>query len=133
MRQRRHERVVEQLPLLAAGELSRLRRARVERHLRRCEDCADEAARQQRVAEELAELRDGTPDTHEPPPELLDRLLDQAAEPGLRARAAAPARGAVSGARPGLSVLLALVVLALVAGAVWAGWRLAERFLDDPE
>lgn len=132
MRQQRHERVVEQLPLLVADELSWWRRRRVERHLRRCADCAEEADRQRRVVTELAELRDARPgDDHEPPPELLDRLLDQAADPGLRARAAAPARGAISGARPGLSVALGLIVLALVAGAVWVGWRLADRLLDE--
>lgn len=131
MRQRRHERVLERLPLLEADELPWWRRRLVQRHLDRCEQCAEEAARQRRVAQQLADLRSTSDAAHEPPSELLDKLLDQAADPGLRARVAAPARGAVSGARPGLSVALAVVVLGLAALAAYAGWRLADHLTSD--
>lgn len=131
MRQQRHDRVQRQLPLLVADELSWWRDRLVQRHLRRCDACRSEAEQQRRLDAALSDLRDeGTAD-HEPPSDLLDQLLEQAAEPGLRARVAAPARGAVSGARPGLSVVLALVVVGLVAAAVWVGWRLADELLDD--
>lgn len=129
----RHDRVQRHLPALATDELSWWRRRLVERHLRRCRECADEAARQAEVEEELARL--GTtiapPDDVAPPPHLLDQLLDQTRDPGLRQRAAVPARGAVSGARPGLSVAFALTALALAAAAVYAGYRLADHLTRD--
>ena len=131
MRQQRHDRVQRQLPLLVADGLSWWRHRLVNRHLLRCDVCAAEAARQERVVDQLAHLRDGDAADADPPLELLDQLLDQAADPGLRARVAAPARGAISGARPGLSAVLVLVLLGLAAAAVWVGWRLAEDLTAD--
>jgi len=67
-----------------------------------------------------------TSDEPAPPPGLLEALLAQAEDPGLRARAAVPARGAVSGARPGLSVVLLLVAAAASSTAGYALWRSAR-------
>ncbi|MDP9102293.1 MAG: hypothetical protein M3N21_09140 [Actinomycetota bacterium] len=58
-----------------------------------------------------------------PPEGLLDRLLEQAAAPGVKGRVAVPARGAVSGARPVLSVALLLAGAAAGTGVGYAGWR----------
>lgn len=129
MSSRRHERVQRHLPALVDDELPRWRRRLVERHLRRCEDCAQAAERQQRVAaglEEVGAAAERPLDDVQPPPELLERLLEDTRDPGIRQRVAVPARGAVSGARPGLTVTLALVVLGLVGLAVWVGWRLGR-------
>ena len=58
-----------------------------------------------------------------PPAGLLEDLLEQASHPGVKARAAVPVRGAVTGARPLLSVVL-LLSGAAVGGAVgYACWR----------
>lgn len=125
----RHERVQQRLAALVDGELSWWRRRLVERHLRRCATCAEEADRERRVAEGLEEVGDVAQrplDDVEAPPELLEQLLEDARDPGLRQRVAVPARGAVSGARPGLSVTLGVLVLGLVALAVWVGWRLGR-------
>lgn len=127
MRIDRHERVRSALPLLARDDLGPVRRRIVRRHLRRCADCAavrdDEAAVVAGLGALAAAERVATPT--EPPDDLLDDLLAQARDPGLRGRVAAPARGAVSGARPGLSVALGLLVLGLAGLAIWTGWRLA--------
>lgn len=125
----RHERVRAHLPALVAEELPRLRRRLVERHTARCDDCAGELARQRAVAARLARLRATAEEAVADMPvpgDLLDSLLEQAGDPGLRARAAVPVRGAISGARPDLTAALVLVVLALVATAAWAGWRLGR-------
>ena len=89
-------------------------------------------ARQQEVARGLAAIR--TAALSAPPAGLLDTLLAQAHESrrGLRGRAAVPARGAVSGAKPHLSV--ALIAAGTVAGtgigwAAWQGARAARRRL----
>lgn len=89
-------------------------------------------ARQRLVVEELARLGQAVADedADSPPPQLLDTLLEQARRPGLRGRAAVPARGAVSGARPALS--LALLATGAAAGtaagyAVWRGSRAIRR------
>ena len=119
----------QRLPALVEGDLSWWRRRLVERHLRRCAACAEEAARERQVAAGLEEVGEAVEQPLvdvDAPPELLERLLEDAREPGLRQRVAVPARGAVSGARPGLSVTLAAVVLGLVALAVWLGWRLGR-------
>jgi len=64
----------------------------------------------------------------EPPPEgLLDELLAQAARPGVKGRAAVPVRGAVSGARPALSVALLVAGAAAGTGVGYAGWRGVRR------
>lgn len=112
-----------QLPALVAGELSGWPERTVRAHVRRCPDCAAELARQERLAGALDALREAPP----PPPEgLLDTLLEQAGHPGLRERAAVPARGAVSGARPGLSVTFLTVGALASTGAGWAAWRTAR-------
>ena len=109
-----------QLPALAGGELSGWSDRTVRAHLRRCRECAGQWADQQQLGTGLSALRAHPP---EPPAQLLDTLLDQAREPGLRARAAVPARGALSGARPELSVAF-LTVGALASTALgWAAWQ----------
>jgi hypothetical protein len=65
--------------------------------------------------------------TEAPPPDgLLETLLEQAEQPGVRGRAAVPARGAVSGARPGLSVAFLIVGAAAGTAAGYATWRSAR-------
>jgi hypothetical protein len=129
---------------LSADTLGPVRRRLAERHLGRCESCAAGWQVHQRVRDGVAALSLGQPDpgdpavadpdrpvmadpdhpvVPDPPPELLDSLLAAAEDPGLRARAAVPARGAVSGARPGLTVMLLVVVLAIGGLAAWATWR----------
>lgn len=104
----------------------------VRSHLKRCADCRTELAREQEVARGLATVRTAA-DTA-PPADLLDTLLAQAQvhRRGLRGRAAVPARGAISGAKPHLSV--ALIAAGTVAGtgigwAAWQGARAARRRL----
>lgn len=116
--------VQEQMPAAVAGSLPRWRRRLVDLHLRRCADCRAERQRQETVAAGLDELATAAQTGVDEPPEgLLDALLDEAERPGVRGRAAVPARGAVSGARPGLSA--ALLVAGAVAGtaAGYAAWR----------
>lgn len=109
-----------QLPAYVARALPRLRRRLVGLHLRRCPDCQAEFARQRTVSAGLASLA-GRP--HPPPDGLLDALLDSAARPGVKGRVAVPARGAVSGARPALSVALLVAGAAAGTGVGYAGWR----------
>jgi predicted anti-sigma-YlaC factor YlaD len=109
-----------QLPALLADEVHGWSARVVRRHVRRCPDCAAELARQEQVSAALSTLRTRAP---EPPPELLAGLLQQARRPGLRARAAVPARGAVSGARPALSVGFLTVGALATTGVGWAAWR----------
>lgn len=129
IRRDRCERVRAHLPALVAEELPSWRRRLVQRHVAGCVDCTDELARQRQVAERLARMRERVEEgmTDAPVPEdLLDSLLEQAKDPGLRARAAVPVRGAISGARPDLTAALVIMIVALVATAAWAGWRLAR-------
>jgi predicted anti-sigma-YlaC factor YlaD len=109
-----------QLPALAAGELSGWPLHVVRAHLRRCADCATEQVRQEHVASALATLKDSPP---APPPGLLDDLLARADQRGMRERAAVPARGAVSGARPGLSVAFLTVGAAASTGVGYGVYR----------
>jgi anti-sigma factor RsiW len=112
------------LPAYVDGALPRWRRRLIGLHLRRCTDCGRELERQRTVAAGLSQLgsaADAIPD--EPPEGLLDTLLQQAERPGVRGRAAVPARGAVSGARPGLSVALLVAGAAAGTAAGYAGWR----------
>jgi predicted anti-sigma-YlaC factor YlaD len=109
-----------QLPAILAGELTGWSERVVRRHFRRCEDCAAELARQEQVSAGLSALKASAP---EPPPELLAGLLAQARKPGMRGRAAVHARGAVSGARPGLSVTFLTVGALATTGVGWAAWR----------
>lgn len=110
----------DQLPSLLAGELRGWSERVVRRHFRRCPDCGAEMARQEQVRAGLSALKEHAP---EPPPELLEGLLQQARRPGLRGRAAVPARGAVSGARPALSVGFLTVGAVATTGVGWAAWR----------
>ncbi|MGH3442459.1 MAG: anti-sigma factor family protein [Nitriliruptorales bacterium] len=120
------ERVRARLPRLVDGTLPGWRRGLLERHLARCEECASELERQRAVAEGLRGLAEVPPGPEaEPPDELLDAILERVHEPGARERAAGPARGAVSGARPELSVA-AVVLAALV---VYLAWRAARAIL----
>ena len=128
-REDRHDRTRRQLPRLVADELPAWRRRLVERHLTACESCATELARQQDVSAILAELGSSAAAAVQhaaAPDELLDRLLEQAREPDLRARAAVPARGAISGARPELAAAFAATILTMLAAAVWVGWRIGR-------
>jgi predicted anti-sigma-YlaC factor YlaD len=109
-----------QLPALHSGELSGWPRRVVRAHLRRCADCAAEDARQATVVDALAAMKAQPP---EPPAELLDELLARAGHRGVRERAAVPARGAVSGARPALSVAFLTVGAAASTGVGYGVWR----------
>ena len=62
-----------------------------------------------------------------PPPGLLEDLLEQASHPGVKGRAAVPARGAVAGARPLLSALLLLAGAAVGGGIGYGCWRVGQR------
>lgn len=112
-----------QLPALVAGELTGWPERTVRAHLKRCADCTAELARQEQLAGALTSLRETRP---EPPAGLLDDLLSRVDRRGLRERAAVPARGAVSGARPGLSVAFLTVGAVASTGAGWAAWRAAR-------
>lgn len=113
-----------QLPALVAQTLPRWRRRLILVHVRRCPQCGPELERQRAVAAGLAGLGAVSEAAVEVPPEgLLETLLQQAEHPGVRGRAAVPARGAVSGARPGLSVALLVVGAAAGTAAGYATWR----------
>jgi anti-sigma factor RsiW len=112
-----------QLPFLVSGELTGWGARVVRAHVKRCADCAAELARQEQLAAALATLRTQRP---EPPPGLLDDLLHRARGGGLRQRAAVPARGAVSGARPALSIAFLTVGAAASTGAGYAVYRSAR-------
>jgi predicted anti-sigma-YlaC factor YlaD len=109
-----------QLPALAAGELSGWPLHVVRAHLRHCADCSAELARQVQLTDALASLKDAPPS---PPAGLLDDLLARADQRGVRDRAAVPARGALSGARPGLSVAFLTVGAAASTGVGYGVWR----------
>lgn len=111
------------LPSYVDKSLPLLRRRLVGLHLRRCPDCQADFARQRHVSTGLNAL---SGPREEPPDGLLDSLLDQAARPGIKARAAVPARGAVSGARPALSVALLVAGAAAGTGIGYAGWSAAR-------
>ncbi len=112
------------VPAYVERTLPRLRRRLVGLHLRRCATCQQAFSAQRDLVAGLRALAMSP----EPPPDgLLAQLLARADEPGLQARVAVPARGAVSGARPALSVGL-LVAGALVGtGFGYAGWKGARR------
>lgn len=118
-----------QLPFLVSGELTGWGARVVRAHLRRCEHCRAELARQEQLASALATLRDSPP---APPAGLLDDLLRRAHGGSLREKAAVPARGAVSGARPAMSVAFLTVGAAASTGvgyALYKGarWALSKR------
>ena len=112
------------LPGYVDRSLPRVRRRLVGLHLRRCADCQVAFSAERDLAVGLRVL---SAPAVAPPPGLLDDLLAQAADPGLKARAAVPARGAVSGARPALSVALLLAGAAAGTGIGYAGWRGVRR------
>jgi hypothetical protein len=109
-----------QLPSYVGRTLPAGRRRLVGLHLRRCPDCQAEFARQRAVGEGLAALAVPVED---PPEGLLETLLDSAAHPGAKGRLAVPVRGAVSGARPALSVALLVAGAAAGTGVGYAGWK----------
>lgn len=111
------------LPAYVRRELSRPRRRLMAVHLRRCPDCSLEHVAQQRVLQGLAAL---AAPVEAPPEGLLGELLEVASSPGLAGRAAVPVRGAVSGARPALSLALLVAGAAVGTGAGYAGWRTAR-------
>lgn len=106
-----------QLPAMLAGELHGLGERAVRKHVERCSECADAMARQASVHAGLQALRGSTV---APPEGLLDDLLAVTAKKGLRGKAAVPARGAVSGARPGMSVAFVAAGLVASTGIGWA-------------
>jgi predicted anti-sigma-YlaC factor YlaD len=109
-----------QLPALVSGELTGWPLHVVRAHLRRCAECSAELQRQERLAGALTALRD----SHvEPPAGLLDDLLAHANRRGVRERAAIPARGALSGARPELSVAFLTVGAIASTGIGYGLWR----------
>ena len=115
------------LPGYVDQTLPRWRRRLVRSHLRRCDDCTAELRRQEAVVAGLGDLETAAAASVEPPPEgLLDGLLELAEKPGVRGRAAVPVRGAVSGARPGLSVALLLVGATAGTAAGYVAWRAAR-------
>lgn len=109
-----------QLPALAAGELSGWPLHVVRAHLRRCADCSAELIRQEHLTSALTSLRDQPP---APPAGLLDDLLARADQRTVRERAAVPARGALSGARPGLSIAFLTVGAAASTGVGYGLYR----------
>src|SRR3954471_20182944 len=110
-----------QLPFLVSGELSGWGARVVRGHVKRCADCGAELRRQEQLGAALASMRSAPP---EPPPGLLDDLLRRArGGSGLRERAAVPARGAVSGARPAMSVAFLTVGAAASTGLGYAAYR----------
>lgn len=112
------------LPAYVRGELSRPRRRLLAVHLRRCNDCRGEMVRQYDVHAGLAAL---AAPAERPPDGLLETLLASTADMGLVGRAAVPARGAVSGARPALSLALLVAGAAVGTAAGYAGWRTARK------
>jgi anti-sigma factor RsiW len=109
-----------QIPAMVSGELTGWPLHVVRAHLRRCADCTAELARQEQLATALTALRDAPV---EPPAGLLDDLLARADRRGVRERAAIPARGALSGARPGLSIAFLTVGAAASTGIGYGLFR----------
>ena len=116
--------VQSQLPSYVDRSLPVLRRRLVGLHLRRCRECQVEFSLQRELSQGLGCLQQRV----EVPPEgLLDSLLEQAARPGVKGRAAVPVRGAVSGARPTLSVALLVAGAVAGTGVGYGAWRGAKR------
>jgi len=116
-----------QLPFLVSGELTGWGARVVRAHVKRCAECSAELARQEQLSSALASMRDSPP---EPPPGLLDDLLRRASGGSLRERAAVPARGALSGARPAMSVAFLTVGAAASTGLGYAAWKGARWALS---
>ena len=118
-----------QLPFLVTGEVTGWAARVVRAHVKRCKDCSAELARQEHLSSAFASMKSAPP---EPPPGLLEDLLARAHGKGIRERAAVPARGAVSGARPALSVAFLTVGAAASTGVGYAAykgirWALSKR------
>ncbi|HET6816658.1 MAG TPA: zf-HC2 domain-containing protein [Mycobacteriales bacterium] len=109
-----------QLPFLVSGELTGWPARVVRSHVKRCTECSAELARQEQLGDAFASMRTAPP---EPPAGLLDDLLARAHGRGIRERAAVPARGAVSGARPALSVAFLTVGAAASTGVGYAAYK----------
>ena len=120
MNERVCQEVQAQLPAYVDRSLPRVRRKLVALHLRRCATCQAEFSAQRDLRAGLASLA-AQGDT--PPDGLLEQLLAQSSSP----RGAAPLRGAVSGARPALSVALLVAGAASAAGAGYASWLSAKN------
>ena len=116
-----------QLPFLVSGELTGWGARVVRAHVKRCPTCSAELARQEQLSSALATMRESPPS---PPPGLLDDLLRRARGGSLRERAAIPARGAVSGARPALSVAFLTVGAAASTGLGYGAWKTARWALN---
>lgn len=116
--------VQRQLPGYVDRTLPRVRRRLVGLHLRRCPDCQRAFSAERDLA---AGLRGLGPAGAAPPEGLLEDLLDRAARPGAKGRAAVPARGAVSGARPALSAALLVAGAAAGTGVGYGAWHAARR------
>ena len=116
--------VQSQLPAYVDRSLPRVRRRLVGLHLRRCQECQRAFSDERDLATGLRVL--STP-AEAPPDGLLDELLAQAARPGVKGRAAVPARGAVSGARPALSVALLVAGAAAGTGVGYGTWKGVRR------
>ena len=141
MRRAQHEgsrvcaEVQSQLPAYVDRSLPRLRRRLVGLHLRRCAACQTQFSRQRAVSDGLITLAPGmtpTPQDQLPPEGLLSALLQQAAQPGVKGRAAVPVRGAVSGARPSLSVALLVAGAAAGTGVGFGAWQVVRRVRRPP-
>ncbi|HEX4655618.1 MAG TPA: zf-HC2 domain-containing protein [Mycobacteriales bacterium] len=116
-----------QLPFLVSGELTGWGARVVRAHVKRCAECSAELTRQEQLATALASMRESPPP---PPPGLLDDLLKRARGGSLRERAAVPARGALSGARPAMSVAFLTVGAAASTGLGYAAWKGARWALN---
>jgi hypothetical protein len=116
-----------QLPFLVSGELTGWGARVVRAHVKRCAECTAELSRQEQLTSALASMRAAPP---EPPAGLLEDLLKRARGGSLRERAAVPARGAVSGARPAMSVAFLTVGAAASTGVGYAAWRGARWALS---
>lgn len=109
-----------QLPFLASGEVTGWAARVVRAHVKRCKDCSAELARQEHLGTAFASMKAAPP---APPAGLLDDLLARAHGKSIRERAAVPARGAVSGARPALSVAFLTVGTATSTGVGYAAYK----------
>ena len=109
-----------QLPFLVSGEVTGWAARVVRAHVKRCADCRAELLRQEQLAGAFASMKAAPP---KPPAGLLEDLLARAHGKGIRERAAVPARGAVSGARPALSVAFLTVGAAASTGVGYAAYK----------
>jgi hypothetical protein len=120
MNERVCQEVLAQLPAYVDRSLPRFRRKLLALHLRRCASCQAEFSAQRELHAGLSAL---AASGETPPDGLLESLLAQSSSP----RGAAPLRGAVSGAKPALSVALLVAGAASAAGAGYASWLSAKH------